>query len=132
MQRPVTDLEEVHLAVLTGFIWKPDKETFGFIDHWARPLRIGGLLIGDCEDFALECWHRLRFVGWDIKSLRFGLCSVYKKNDHMVLTANYEGHLLVLDNRQREVKRIEELRYDSSWFLSSVPITKDWEFVKIE
>lgn len=36
------------------FVYAPDLATHGVMDHWSRPVKVGGTLVGDCEDYARE------------------------------------------------------------------------------
>ena len=49
--------------VKRSFVWAADEVVFGKPERWDRPVSTDGVLRGDCDDFALECRHRLRLAG---------------------------------------------------------------------
>jgi predicted transglutaminase-like cysteine proteinase len=99
----------VHRRVFSIFEYKTDLEKFGKLEHWQDPKQLKealdkGVLVGDCDDFALACRFLLREKG--IQS-RLVMCFIGDEG-HLVLEV--QGY--ILDNRHDRVKRIDELSYE--------------------
>lgn len=98
------------------FYYQADLKAFGKVEYWIGPAEIReqlstqGVVVGDCDDFASLCVMLARAQGLPA---RFMLC----------LTEAGESHLVceivgwVLDSRQAEVERRDDLNY--SWLAVS-------------
>lgn len=92
------------------FVSTSDQSAFGKAEYWASypelqaMLDKTGKLIGDCEDYASWCVHKLREAGLPA---RFVLCQTETGEWHCV--AETDGD--VLDNRQDFITPQDKLPY---------------------
>ncbi len=107
------------------FIYIPDKEQFGVVDHWPESINIPDppeILRGDCDDFALACRKQLRAL--EIKS-KLILCRTESKEYHLVCSV--AGW--ILDNRARTVRNKSDIPYD--WIkMSGYEKGDQWYYIK--
>jgi len=113
------DLQTVHSSVLSNFTWKPDSEVFGKPDHWDRPVKINGHLYGDCDDFSIECYYRLKDLGY---APELAYCITETGGGHLVcLCGQY-----VLDNRERRVRLLKDMWHYKNWKRSNGAWNGPW------
>ncbi|WP_203466403.1 transglutaminase domain-containing protein [Dechloromonas sp. TW-R-39-2] len=109
------------------FYYQADLKAFGKVEYWIGPAEIReqlatqGVVVGDCDDFASLCVMHARAQGLPA---RFVLCLTEAGESHLV--CEIEGW--VLDNRQSEVERQDDLDY--SWLaVSDYVAGGDWRIV---
>ena len=134
----LADLTRVHGNVLSNFTWKPDLEVFGKIEHWDRPVKIDGHLYGDCDEFAIECWYRLKELGYEP---HLAVCSTVgseTKINHCVCICivpnddpDSEDEWYVLDNRERRPVKLTDTFY-TAWARDNGNWQEPWTTFEIE
>jgi predicted transglutaminase-like cysteine proteinase len=128
-------MRQVHSEVMTAFIWTADKDQYGVRDHWVRPTPdAAGYMRGDCEDFAIECDHRLREAGIPAKAMCYYLCNTEKNGAHLVLGVHTDAGTFMLDNRQQwpmDASELDDLGYHN-WARPQPghPITDAWQTIE--
>ena len=122
----LADLTRVHGNVLSNFTWKPDLEVFGKIEHWDKPVKLNGHLYGDCDDFAIECWYRLKGLGYEP---HLAVCSTVghptQINHCVCLCGEY-----YLDNRERRPVKLTDTFY-TSWSRDKGKWNEPWETFEV-
>lgn len=123
---------QVHREVLSHFVWTPDTEVFGKLEYWSRPVSVDGLLRGDCDDFMLECYYRLRDLDYPKEDMHLAVCRTEDNQedpgvsyDHAVLLVVADGKYYVLDNRFRRVYPFGRSGYDN-WRMSTGNVSQGW------
>jgi len=128
-------LIKTHREVQEVFRGQSDRKTYGVIEKWERPKLVDGFLVGDCEDFALECLYRLR-PDWDVANLHLAVCRTRPETngfDHAVLCADTNRGVYVLDNLQAKVRAIKNLPYRNwAWSPTGEPIDRPWITFTVE
>jgi len=111
--------------------YKADAVRFGTPEFWAAITAEGG----DCEDFAIEKYHRLLLAGMLHSALRFATCFVEpsaapEKRDryHCVLLVDHGGQTWVLDNRYPLPMEHGLLPYE--WHKIQIAGTQRWEWAE--
>lgn len=80
-----------------------DIENYGIADYWATPQEF---LInkGDCEDYAIIKMLSLKWLGYDIDSMRVVVVQdTNLRVPHAVMAINNNNDTLILDNQIEEV-----------------------------
>ena len=99
------------------FVYKTDKEQFGFNEVWTGLIPVDNKLIGDCEDYAITLKKEVKeFKDWD-----YFYCKLF--NDGHCILVNKEQTLMIDNNLKRVVSlydfekiyEVTELR-KYSWF----------------
>ena len=115
--------------------YKSDFENFGTPEFWARIAELGS---GDCDDFALEKYHRLVLLGVPLSQLRLATCFVEpfrgedgnwvekKDRGHLVLLVDLNNTTYVLDNRHPHPMEVELLYYE--FHKLQIAGTQQWEW----
>jgi len=110
----LTDLKIVNSKV-NMLPYKSDPERFGMLEWWADIDESGG----DCDDYAIAKYHRLRSMGMPAGQMRFATCFVERsaaaeKKDryHCVLLVDMNGQTYVLDNRHSLPLEYDMLPYE--------------------
>ena len=110
-------LDDIHWELMRKFIWQPDSQTFGRIEHWDMPQEShDGTLRGECDDAAIWWYYRLIDEGYEPE---LAVCHVPHMGGHCVCLV--DGW--VLDNRFRRPYLLSEnpggyvgwSRSDGSW-----------------
>ena len=139
MSPRLKDVQVIHKNLLRYFRWASDYKDMegGRMDKWERPRQQSdGTLIGDCEDFALECYFRCREVGIEEKNVTLSVCQTFMgkasgvQADHAVLLYKEDDQYYVLDNRQWRIYMIQ----DSDYLHFYVPVGRlngEWKELKI-
>lgn len=102
------NVDKIFEEAKSKFIYKTDKENFGHDEYWATFEELNKTpseLLGDCDDFAAYCVHRLRLSN---EPARFVLCKTESGEYHLVAESNG----LILDNRQLRVIHNNDLPYE--------------------
>jgi predicted transglutaminase-like cysteine proteinase len=73
------------------------------------------MLLGDCDDFAVECLDRLLNLGTPRNALRLAVCRTETGQLHLVLLAHTDDGEHALDNRQSYVQSKADLPYRWLW-----------------
>lgn len=100
-------LQDVQRAAQIDIEPVADKILYGSREHWAYPENGQG----DCEDFALDKYRRLRALGWHRSALRIATAVTGPGNFHAVLVAITDHGDFILDNRFRRVLSWENANY---------------------
>lgn len=104
--------EQTHWDVLTHFVYVPDKVLHpDCFDHWmshADAVEAGEIFKDDCDGFAMTCAELLIRTGVDKEKTRLTMCKTETGEGHLVCVC--DGW--VLDNRQRYIKRWDDLPYE--------------------
>lgn len=131
MNLTATDLRIVN-AKVNLLPYKADAETFGTPEFWER---VCDAEAGDCEDYALEKYHRLLLIGAKPEQMRFATCFVEpaaaaEKKDryHCVLLFDLDGTTYVLDNRYPHPMEHNFLPYE--WHKLQIAGTQQWEWAQ--
>lgn len=109
----------VHMQLLSRFIWLSDRDNFGQDDKWVNllpELDKGRTIYGDCDDFAMTAARLLLRAGFRPDQIRLCLCWVETGDYHMVCAVDLEAGSFVIDNRQRRIMPWHRLPY--RWHLS--------------
>lgn len=80
-----------------------DIENYGVVDYWATPKEF---LInnGDCEDYAIIKMLSLKWLGYDIDSMRVVVVQdTNLRIPHAVMSIESNNDILILDNQIEEV-----------------------------
>lgn len=112
-------INDIHWDIFTRFKWQPDSVTFGRIEHWDMPVEKDGMFIGDCDDFSVFCYHKLKESGY---SPELAVCKVPSLGGHAVCIVQ-DKEWYVLDNRFRSVYKLTDnpgnyydwARSDGNW-----------------
>ncbi len=76
-----------------------DPINWGVRDYWAAPMQFCRK-DGDCEDYAIAKYLTLRALGWNAEALRIVvLQDMNLRIAHAILSVNYNGRILLLDNQ---------------------------------
>jgi len=138
-------LELTHKEVFKVFVWTSDEDVWKMREYWTRPVMDKDwfnrdILRGDCDDFMLEVYYRLRQNHRFPKNM-LRLCVVateprVEHYDHAVLAIEYlddDGVVdyLICDCNYPTPVRIKDLRKRGykNFSMSQVgqPITEPWE-----
>lgn len=123
-------IDDIHADALGRFDYVSDQVAHGVPEFWDRPTPgPDGRFSGDCEDFAIWCWHALRDAGLSPKLAvcRTEVCPAGVEFDHCVCLIDAAGAgWLVLDNRQEMVQPIDRLPY-SGWMRQEGGIAAPWQ-----
>lgn len=123
-----------HESLYGMFVWQDDGKTFGIPERWGRPVLEHGVLVGDCDDWAMEMDVRLGFI--DIRLRRFAVCRtnrLIKTFDHCVLVLVDGKTLWVSDCNSKNLKKITTLPYDRwAWSAAGGKIDDDWSAIPLE
>lgn len=138
-------VSSVHREVHNIFVWESDEDVWSVPEYWTRPILDTDwfnkpILRGDCDDFMLEVYYRLR-QNHDFPKdmLRLTVCATERHvehYDHAVLTIEYKDEddnfqHLICDCNYKTPKSIEDLRDMGykNFSMSKVgrPITEPWE-----
>lgn len=124
-------IDRVFEEVSAAFQWRSDREVWGVLERWDRPQLVDGVLIGDCDDFALECWYRLRDAGLHprLAVCRTEVCPAGQPGwDHAVCLVEDAGAWLALDCRQKAAYELGLLPYQrDGWAWQVGPIDQPWD-----
>ena len=112
--------------------YRSDGDRFGTPEWWEAITDEGG----DCEDFSIAKYHRLRAMGMRPEQMRFATCFVEpsaaaEKRDryHCVLLVDLTPETTyVLDNRYPHPMEHSFLPYE--WHKLQVPGTQTWEWAQ--
>jgi predicted transglutaminase-like cysteine proteinase len=122
-------IRRIHRELQRAFIWTSDREQHGVIEHWGRPQRdADGALRGDCDDYAIEAWHRLDAAGIPRKALKLAVCRTNREAigfDHAVLAIDADDCAYVLDCNQLFVVPAIQCGYDH-WHWQDGAIDRPW------
>lgn len=115
----IEQIEEVNHYV-NSVRYVEDSGNFKKSDYWATPIEFltrGG----DCEDFAIAKYASLRALGFSAGQMRIAIVQDRIKNiPHAVLIVYEKGHIYVLDNQDKRLKRAETVnRYKPIFSLNS-------------
>lgn len=139
--RYADEIKAVFHEVKDIFVYAHDREKWGVVDRWDRPLpNQDGQLYGDCEDFAIECAHRLITRNVPRHMTRLAVCrSPYTGTpeegyDHAVLIvtehATFSASDPVLDVNETAVTSVPDLirkGYGQKWAISRPEsIARSW------
>jgi len=114
-------IADIFHTIKRDFKYVTDRKQYGVDEKWVMP--DGVKIEGDCEDFALACRALCRAN--DIQS-RLILCNVETGEMHCVL----ESKGYILDNRMKEVKKIDDLPY--RWLaMSGYEKGEDWRAIDV-
>lgn len=104
-------LQDIHKRIKDRFVYKSDISVWGKSEHWERYDQIPevGLIIGDCDCFALACRRECRKQGI---SSRLVYCKTETGEGHLVLSAD----IYILDNRLDFVVKKSALDGFYTWF----------------
>jgi len=140
----IETVQKVHKEVKELFVWTSDEEVWKSPEKWTRPVLDRDwfnrpILRGDCDDFMLEVYYRLRQQHNFPKSY-LRLCVVATEShisdyDHAVLAIEFdnlgETDYLISDCNHDTVVSISKLRRAGyrNFSMSQVnkPITEPWE-----
>ncbi len=135
MTLTLTDLKIVNSKV-NMLPYKSDAERFGMPEWWSDICDDGG----DCEDYSIAKYHRLRAMGMPALQMRFATCFVERsaaaeKRDryHCVLlvdmdTVGMNSQTYVLDNRHPLPMEWDLLPYE--WHKLQIAGTQTWEWAQ--
>ena len=97
------------------YIYRNDKEKFGFIEVWEIPELQEGIYYGDCESYCLFLKKNVpEFKDWDYYFCKFdgnGHCILYKNGD--VIDCNIRD--IVTIEQYSRIFKISDIR-KYSWF----------------
>ena len=103
------------------FVSKSDQETYGVLDYWATPNEFTSLKKGDCEDFVLYAYYRLREEGFSKEDLDILIVIKNRwpqpREQHAILMVTLDGEKYVVDDNipvistYRDEKRIYDIIY---------------------
>lgn len=124
-------IDAIFAEVFRLFVWRADREIFGVPERWERPVLVGGKLLGDCDDFSMECWYRAHEAGLRprLAVCRTEVCPADRPGwDHAVCLVQDGERWLVLDCRQRAAYEIGLLPYQrDGWAWQVGSISDPWE-----
>lgn len=99
----------------------PVKGEAAFDDKWlVAPLR------GNCNDYAVTKRHDLLRKGWPSSSLRLAEVTLNTGTHHMILVADIDGVLFILDNLDPEVLSLALTK--SGYYWNRIESTDDPKF----
>lgn len=133
----MTDAQAIHRDVQRRFVWTADKDQFGRSEDWRVPQPApDGTIRDDCDGFVLYCHHLLRDEAGIPEGRMYPVvCKTEVGDWHVVLVCEADGGQEVLDNRQRRVVSLRELRragYSDFYRPSDrFNITADWELLEV-
>lgn len=104
-------LEEKHRLLYDKFVWGSDQDVFHKVDHWAFPVEVNGVLMGDCDDFALRINTQMKAAGF---KPRLVLCYTELGGAHLVCEC--EGW--VADNRRTHVISAKQLQNEGYRYIA--------------
>lgn len=84
-----------------------DPENYGVAEYWTLPTNGRG----DCEDYALEKYHRLLDAGVDSRDLRIAVVLDRRGDNHVVLVLHHRDGDLVLDSLTQSILPWNETGY---------------------
>ena len=80
-----------------------DIENYGVVDYWATPKEFLGNS-GDCEDYAIIKMLSMKWLGYDINSMRVVVVQdTNLRIAHAVMAIERNNDILILDNQIEEV-----------------------------
>lgn len=80
-----------------------DVENYGVLDYWAAPKEFL-LNSGDCEDYAIIKMLSLKWLGYDVDSMRVVIVQdTNLRVPHAVMAIEANNDILILDNQIEEV-----------------------------
>lgn len=88
------------------FTYISDINLKGKKDHWSSPKEFESDQAGDCEDFAISKFFKLKEIGVSEEKLSIFYVK-YNGQAHMVLAYYDKDKIYILDNIDREIKTIE-------------------------
>lgn len=134
----VLDLaKRIHTDTISRFRWTSDAALFGKAEYWhGGVIERDGILYGDCDDYALECFSRLYAEGVPLTDLLLCAClqdedSAEGLYDHAILLVKHGADYYVMDNCMVDVQRLQDVGYHAYYVPSDMSdVTRDW--VKLE
>lgn len=123
-------VRSINKAMNDSTVYKTDYDQYMKDDWWSVAQGAG-----DCEDFALAKFRRLREAGIPLQWLRLATCYVEDGGYHAVLLVDDETQRVtwVLDNRFPDMWPHTET-YDKGyrWHKLQIAGTSDWEIFETE
>jgi predicted transglutaminase-like cysteine proteinase len=108
----VRHLIEVNTDVNQSVRFRSDDQLFGTDDYWALPVKTkDGLLMGDCEDYALMKRSVLLAEGFSPDSLSLAVVRTARGDVHAVLLVATDEGEMVLDSLTPIVGTWKQSRY---------------------
>jgi predicted transglutaminase-like cysteine proteinase len=76
-----------------------DKKNWGISDYWASPGEFY-TKFGDCEDYSIAKYMALKYLGFDVGTMRIvAVKDLNLKVGHAILAVYYNNRILILDNQ---------------------------------
>lgn len=129
-----------HERLHEQFAWQSDAHVWGRREYWTRPVLADGRLIGDCEDYTIELWHRLRDAGIDAHLMKITGCFVPTRAEphpltpahinHIVLALLVPGGVVISDCNSTFLMAPNELPY-CNWHWPVDKINGPWEAIHV-
>ncbi len=89
-----------------SFTYMSDVNLKGKKDHWSSPKEFESDQAGDCEDFAISKFFKLKKMGVNEENLSIFYVK-YNGQPHMVLAYYDKNKIYILDNIDKEIKTTE-------------------------
>jgi len=134
-------LERIHKDMQQQFRWTSDLKVWGKREHWTRPMHKGGFLVGDCEDDAIEKWHRAYAMGIEATDVKLCGCFVLNANpehptpvndedmNHIVLAIKTKNGVFISDCNSKFIRPLADLPY-LNWCWPEGAINQKWVKIK--
>jgi len=125
-------VSSIHRTLLSSFEWTSDKELHGVPEVWDRPILVGGMLKGDCDDFMLEGYFRCLDKGIDKSALKPCVCltkvgkSSGFKFDHAILLYFDGEDYWGFDNRYPRLFPLKHSEYFNVYVPATSNIAGKW------
>ena len=88
--------------------YKEDIKGWGEKDYWATPNEMLNNKEGDCEDYAISKYFKLKENGFSPDSMRIVHVTLEDGRSHMVLTYQDDKDTYVLDNMNKDIVSLKD------------------------